>query len=100
MITINIKIIMQVISELTRKMGGNEEKEEAVFGQIIHVWVSQTHYIFKVERCKLLALALCSLLGANCPPSILKHFPQIISKIVEALNDITTITDNIELGIE
>ncbi|XP_076181543.1 importin beta11 isoform X2 [Ptiloglossa arizonensis] len=93
-------IFIQVISELTRKMGGNEEKEEAVFGQIIHVWVSQTHYIFKVERCKLLALALCSLLGANCPPSILKHFPQIISKIVEALNDITTITDNIELGID
>ncbi|XP_043263596.1 importin-11 isoform X1 [Colletes gigas] len=88
-------IFIQIISELTRKMGGNEEKEEAVLGQIISAWVNQRQMTSRLDRCKLFALALCSLLEANCPPSVLEHFPQIISKIVETLNDITT-HDNIE----
>ncbi|XP_053971959.1 importin-11 [Hylaeus volcanicus] len=82
-------IFIQVISELTRKLGGIEGKEDAVFEQIIRVWLMVGVFSADRGRCKLLALALCSLLGANCPPSVLEHFPQIISKIVHVLNDIT-----------
>lgn len=42
---------------------------------------------------KLLALALCSLISANCPPIVLLHFPKMILNIVETLNDITKIDD-------
>ncbi|XP_076288957.1 importin beta11 isoform X1 [Lasioglossum baleicum] len=88
-------IFIQVISELTRKIGVNETREEEVLGKIIRVWVNQMQVVFQPERRKLLALALCSLLGANSPPSVLEHFPQIISNIVETLNDLTKL-DNLE----
>ncbi|XP_078037262.1 importin beta11 [Augochlora pura] len=88
-------IFIQVISELARKIGGNETSEEEVIGKIIHVWVIQMPVVFQPERRKLLALALCSLLGANSPPSVLECFPLIISNIVETLNDISKF-DNLE----
>lgn len=74
-------------------MGGNEAREEIVLGEIIRVWVNRMPYISLLERRKLLALALCSLLGANSPPSVLQHFPLIISNIVGTLNDITKFDD-------
>ncbi|CAK9800995.1 IPO11, partial [Anthophora plagiata] len=86
-------IFIQVISELTRKMGGNEAKEEAVLGQIVKIWVRRMPYISQLERRKLSALALCSLLGANSPPSVLQHFSLMITNIVETLNDITQLDD-------
>ncbi|XP_034176421.1 importin beta11 isoform X2 [Osmia lignaria lignaria] len=92
-------IFIQIISELTRKVAGNEGREEAVLGQIIRVWVNRMPFTFQPERRKLLALALCSLLGANSPPSVLQHFPLIISNIVETLNDMTKY-DNIGYDIE
>ena len=92
-------IFIQIISELTRKVAGNEGREEAVLGQIIRVWVNRMTFTIQPERRKLLALALCSLLGANSPPSVLQHFPLIISNIVETLNDMTKY-DNIGYDIE
>ncbi|XP_031837056.1 importin beta11 isoform X2 [Nomia melanderi] len=96
-------IFIQVISELTRKIGGNQTRE-AVLGQIIRVWVNRMQLEFLPEKRKLLALALCSLLGANSPPSVLEHFPKIISNIVETLNDVTKFDnseyDYIESGID
>ncbi|CAL7948181.1 unnamed protein product [Xylocopa violacea] len=86
-------IFIQVISELTRKRGGNEAREEAVLGEIIHIWINRMPYISQSERRKLLALALCSLLGANSPPSVLQYFPQIIANITATLNDITKFDD-------
>ncbi|KZC04053.1 PREDICTED: importin-11 [Dufourea novaeangliae] len=88
-------IFIQILSELTRKIGGNEQSEEAVLGHLIRVWVFHMELTFQTDRRKLLALALCSLLGANSPPSVLEHFPQIILNIVETLNDITK-SDNLE----
>lgn len=90
---------MQIISEVTRKVSGNEGREDAVLGQIIRVWVNRMSFTFQPERRKLLSLALCSLLGANSPPSVLQHFPLIISNIVETLNDMTKY-DNIGYDIE
>ncbi|XP_029049109.1 importin-11 isoform X2 [Osmia bicornis bicornis] len=92
-------IFIQIISELTRKVAGNEGREEAVLGQIIRVWVNRMTFTIQPERRKLLSLALCSLLGANSPPSVLQHFPLIISNIVETLNDMTKY-DNIGYDIE
>ncbi|KAF7386417.1 importin-11 isoform X1 [Vespula maculifrons] len=86
-------IFVQVISELSRNIGGGETNEEAVLGQIVHIWVSRMPLVTQPERRKLLALALCSLLEANSPPSVLQHFPSIISNIVETLNDITKYDD-------
>lgn len=74
-------------------MGRNEAREDAVLGEIIHIWVNRMPYISQLERRKLLALALCSLLGANSPPSVFQHFPLIISNIVGTLNDITKFDD-------
>ncbi|KAG7205080.1 hypothetical protein KM043_005455 [Ampulex compressa] len=86
-------IFVEVISELSRTIGASGTREEAVLGQMIHVWVSRMPLASQPERRKLLALALCSLLGANSPPSVLEHFPRIISNIVETLNDITKYDD-------
>ncbi|XP_076243616.1 importin beta11 isoform X2 [Calliopsis andreniformis] len=88
-------IFIQIISEITRIMNKDEAREEVVLGQIINEWVDHMPFITQLERRKLLALALCSLLEANSPPSVLEHFPDIMSNIVETLNDITKI-DNIE----
>ncbi|XP_043593041.1 importin-11 isoform X1 [Bombus pyrosoma] len=97
-------IFIQVISELTRKMGGNEVREEVVLGEIIRIWVNRMPYIPLLERRKLLALALCSLLGPDSPPCVLHYFPLIISNIVGTLNDITKLDDirceNIGYAIE
>lgn len=82
-----------MIGELSRNIGGGETNEEAVLGQIVHIWVSRMPLVTQPERRKLLALALCSLLEANSPPSVLQHFPSIISNIVETLNDITKYDD-------
>ena len=87
-------IFIQTISELTRKLSKHETTEEAVLGQIIYVWVDRMGCTTQPERRKLLALALCSLVGANSP-SVLEHFSQIMSNIVETLNDITKL-DSIE----
>ncbi|XP_043518206.1 importin-11 [Frieseomelitta varia] len=97
-------IFIQVLSELTRKIGGNEAREEVVLGELIRVWVNRMPYISQLKRRKLLALALCSLLGADSPPSVLHYFPLIISNIVGTLNDITKFDDirceNIGYAIE
>ena len=74
-------------------MGGNEAREEVVLGEIIRIWVNRMPYISQLKRRKLLALALCSLLGADSPPSVLHYFPLIISNIVGTLNDITKFDD-------
>ncbi|XP_015591574.1 importin-11 isoform X2 [Cephus cinctus] len=86
-------IFIQVVNELARYMEGVETNEEDVLGQIVQIWVNRMPLVSQPERRKLLALALCSLLGANSPPSVLHHFPRIISNIVETLNDITKIDD-------
>lgn len=96
-------IFIQVINELTKKLGGNETTETVVLGQIIRVWVTKMPYVSPRHRRRLLALALCSLLGANSPPSVLQHFPLIISNIVETLNDIIQIgnaVNTIEYAID
>lgn len=84
--------IEQVIGDLVRQIGG-DANEEAVLGQMVRVWVDRMPLVTQHERRKLLALALCSLLGANSPPAVLQHFNRILSNVVETLNDITKITD-------
>ncbi|XP_043499006.1 importin-11 [Polistes fuscatus] len=86
-------IFVQVIGELSRNIGGGETNEEAVLGQIVRIWVDRMPLVTQPEQRKLLALALCSLLEANSLPSVLQHFPSIISNIVETLNDITKYDD-------
>lgn len=72
---------------------GNEAREEVMLEKMIRVWVCGMPLASQHERRKLLALALCSLLGANSPSTVLKFFPEIISNIVETLNDITKFDD-------
>lgn len=86
-------IFVQIISELSRNIEGREVSEEALLGQIVYVWVNRMPLVTQHERRKLLALALCSFLGANSPQSVRQHFPHIISNIVETLNDITKYDD-------
>lgn len=72
--------------------------------QLVRLWVNIMPYIASLERRKLLAIALCSLLEGNSPPSVMQYFPEIISNIVETLNDITKLDDdeclNMEYAIE
>lgn len=84
-------MFLQVIRDLAQSLG-NQTREEVVLGKMIHVWVSGMPLASQDERRKLLALALCSLLGANSP-TVLEYFPQIMSNIVETLNDITKFDD-------
>ena len=85
-------IFAQVISELSRDIGGNST-EESVLERIIEVWVNRMPTVAEPEKLKLLALALCALLSPNSPPIVFQQFPNIISSIVETLNDITKIDD-------
>ncbi|XP_011635058.1 importin-11 [Pogonomyrmex barbatus] len=85
-------IFVQVISDLAQSIG-TETREDVVLGKLIHGWVNAMPLVPQTERRKLLSLALCSLLGANSPPTVLEYFPQIISNIVETLNDITKFDD-------
>lgn len=82
----------QVISDLARSKG-NETREETVFGKILYVWLCGMSFVSQHERSKLLALALSSLLGENCSPTVLEHFPHIMTMVVEALHDITKVDD-------
>jgi len=84
--------MLQIISDLTHSIG-NETREEVVLGQMVYSWVNGMPQVTQTERRKLLALALCSLLGANSPPIVLEYFPQIIANIVETLNDVTKVDD-------
>ncbi|XP_012268880.2 importin-11 [Athalia rosae] len=86
-------IFVQVIGELSRKVGGGESSEEAVLGRMVLIWVNRMPCVSQPERRKLLALGLCSLLGADSPPCVIQHFPLMVSNIIEALNDITKIDD-------
>lgn len=81
-----------MISDLARSKG-NETTEEDVFGKILHVWLCGMGLVSQHERTKLLALALCSLLGVNSSPKIIEQFPHIMAMVVEALHDITKIDD-------
>ncbi|XP_012055952.1 PREDICTED: importin-11 [Atta cephalotes] len=85
-------IFVQIISDLARSIG-TETREDIVLGKLIHSWVNAMPLVTQIERRKLLALALCSLLGANSPPTVLEYFPQIILNIVETLNDVTKFDD-------
>lgn len=85
-------IFVQVIGELARDIGG-DTTEESVLAQIIVVWVNGMSSVSQPERLKLMSLALCTLLSANSPPIVFQQFANIISKIVETLNDITKIDD-------
>ncbi|XP_025988131.1 importin-11 [Solenopsis invicta] len=85
-------IFVQAISDLAQSLG-NEIREDVVLGKLVHSWVNAMSLVAQTERRKLLALALCSLLGANSPPTVLECFPHIISNIVETLNDITKFDD-------
>ncbi|XP_011865006.1 PREDICTED: importin-11 [Vollenhovia emeryi] len=84
-------MFVQIISDLTQSIG--TETRDVVLGKLVHSWVNAMPQVSQTERRKLLALALCSFLGANSPPTVLEHFPQIISNIVETLNDITKFDD-------
>jgi len=68
-------------------------REDVVLGKMIYRWINGMPLVSQTERRKLLALALCFLLGANSPPTVLEYFPYIISNIVETLNDITKFDD-------
>lgn len=85
-------IFVQVIGDLAQSIA-TETREDVVLGKLIHSWVNAMPLVPQTERRKLLALALCSLLGANSPPTVLEYFPQIILNIVETLNDITKFDD-------
>ncbi|XP_029165906.1 importin-11 [Nylanderia fulva] len=85
-------IFVQVISDLAQNLG-NETREEIVLGRIIYRWINGMPLVSQSEKRKLLALALCFLLGANSPPTVLEYFSYIISNIVETLNDITKFDD-------
>lgn len=85
-------MLSQVIGDLAQRIG-TETREEAVLGTMILNWVNDMPLVTQTERRKLLALALCSLLGANCPPIVLEYFPYIIMNIVETLNDVTKLDD-------
>lgn len=84
--------LSQVIGDLAQIMG-IQTREEVVLGRLIHGWVRKMPNVTQIERRKLLALALCSLLGANSPPTVLEYFPRIISNIVETLNDVIAYDD-------
>ena len=49
--------------------------------------------VHQLEQEKLLALVLCFLLDASSPPSVLQFFPQILTNIIETLNDITKVDE-------
>ncbi|XP_014473322.1 PREDICTED: importin-11 [Dinoponera quadriceps] len=85
-------IFVQVISDLARSKG-NDMREEAVLSKILHVWLSGMALVSQHERSKLLALALCSLLGGNYSPTVFEHFSHIMAMVVEALHDITKVDD-------
>ncbi|KAG8035764.1 hypothetical protein G9C98_001420 [Cotesia typhae] len=91
-------IFAQVISELVKEIGG-EENEETVMARIIDVWLVHMSYVTQSEGMKILALALCSLLNANSPPVVFQNFSTIIGSIVEVLNDIMRL-DDMELYID
>ncbi|XP_020288528.1 importin-11 isoform X2 [Pseudomyrmex gracilis] len=89
-------IFVQVIGDLAQIMNiawGTQTREEIVLERLIHGWVKRMPNVTQIERRKLLALALCSLLGANSPPTVLEYFPRIISNIVETLNDVIAYDD-------
>ncbi|XP_033230848.1 importin-11 isoform X2 [Belonocnema kinseyi] len=86
------EMFVEVIRELSRQLGG-DANEENVLGQITRVWVAKMPLVHQLEQEKLLALVLCFLLDASSPPSVLQFFPQILSNIIEALNDITKVDD-------
>lgn len=81
-----------MISDLARSKG-NDTREEAVFGKILYVWLCGMALVSQPERSKLLALALCSLLGGNCSSTVLEQFSHIMAMVVEALHDITKVDD-------
>lgn len=88
--------LSQVIGDLAQIMNiawGTQTREEIVLERLIHGWVKRMPNVTQIERRKLLALALCSLLGANSPPTVLEYFPRIISNIVETLNDVIAYDD-------
>ncbi|XP_053596445.1 importin-11 [Microplitis demolitor] len=85
-------VFAQVISELVKEIGG-EENEGTVMTRIIDVWLVHMSYVTQSEGMKILALALCSLLNANSPPVVFQNFSTIISSIVEVLNDIMRVDD-------
>lgn len=58
-------------------------------GRIIEVWLLHLSDVTQYVWMKILGLALCSLLNANSPPVVCRHFPAIIANIIEVLNDIT-----------
>ncbi|XP_012282091.1 importin-11 [Orussus abietinus] len=88
-------VFVQVVGELSRDIqaNGNDTSEEVVLNRMVHMWLNRMPAMIEPERRKLLALALCSLLGANSPSCILQHFPRIVLNIIETLNDITVIDD-------
>lgn len=86
------KVLLQVIRDLSQSIE-TETREEIVLGKMIRGWVYGMPLVPQTEKRKLLALALCSLLGANSPPTVLEYFPLIISNIVETLNDVSAFDD-------
>lgn len=85
-------IVSQAISEFARLLPGNIN-EDAVLGQIVHIWVLRMTQMGQKRQRKLYSLAFCSLLAVNSPPCIMQHITQIITNIVETLNDISTVDD-------
>ncbi|XP_031781070.1 uncharacterized protein LOC100116824 isoform X2 [Nasonia vitripennis] len=83
---------VQAIKEFTKHVG-QEFKEDFVLEKIIRIYIDHMPLVSQHNERKLLALALCSLISADCPPIVRLHFPKMILNIVETLNDITKIDD-------
>lgn len=74
---------------------GPDKTSEMILDGIIDTWLEKMSWDVKqLEPLKLLALALCSLLSSASPPVVVQKFPNIITSIVECLNDMNSHNDS------
>ncbi|XP_034939716.1 importin-11 [Chelonus insularis] len=88
----NRGVFAELISDLMKEIG-EEQTEETVMNRILEVWLLHVSDFTQSDNMKIMALALCSLLSIDSPPIIYRHFPTIISVVVEVLNDILKLDD-------
>ncbi|XP_043213718.1 importin-11-like isoform X1 [Amphibalanus amphitrite] len=77
-----------VLSQLLAAEAAERSCTEAdVFNRLLEVWLDKMALVTPVERRKLLALALCSLLPAGSAP-VTQHFNPLLLNVVETLHDV------------
>lgn len=83
-------IFSQILTQLAAEIGPDKTSEIILAG-FIDAWLEKISWDVKqLEPLKLLALALCSLLNSASPAIVVQKFPNIITSIVECLNDLNS----------